>query len=131
MFARYLSRFTLSSALLSALCFVAPAHAQDPFFGGDMGGGMGGPGMGGGTAPAKKKADKPPPGTPEMPAASGASDTLAAPGSEPSLPAQPLKISAATQARIGTDHIINDLERGRSASGEVDRDFYGLYYGEQ
>lgn len=130
---RWHSRFTLLSGLLSSLCFVAPAAAQDPFFGPDMGGGMGGPGggMGGSQAPAKKKgADKaPPPGTPEMHAASGASDTLAAPGSEPSLPAQPLKISAATQARIGSDHILNDLERGRS--GEVDRDFYGLYYGEQ
>ncbi|HEX2879008.1 MAG TPA: hypothetical protein VHO25_05680, partial [Polyangiaceae bacterium] len=66
MLARWLSRFTLSSGLLSGLCLVVPAYAQDPFFGPDMGGGgLGGPGAGGGQAPAKKKADKPPPGTPE------------------------------------------------------------------
>lgn len=113
--------------LLGVFTRGAPAAAQDPFFGGP--GGMGGPSINpSGPSSNPKKPSKPPPGMPETHAASGADDAMAAPGSEPSLPEKPLQISEATRARIGSDAVLDDMELGRS--GEVERNFYGLYYGE-
>ncbi|HTM45750.1 MAG TPA: hypothetical protein VL137_12390, partial [Polyangiaceae bacterium] len=81
------TRWVSAMLLLGVLCWPALAHAQDPFFGQGMGGGLS-PGMGSsGPGPSKKKGgNKPPPGTPETHAASGAEDSTAAPGSEPELP---------------------------------------------
>jgi hypothetical protein len=114
------------SALAGALfaLLASPAFAQDPFGGGMFPGG-------GGQAPpqsSQQPQQKPPPGTPEFHAASGASDQMVAPGSEPSLPEQPLKLTKPTLERIGSDLDPDWLERGRST--ETKRRFYGPYYEE-
>lgn len=104
-------------ALLANAC---PALAQDPF----------GPGiapMGGGQQP-KQAPPKAPPGTPEMHAAGGG-DSLLPPGSEPSLPKNPLKISKKIKGRIGTSTQLDDEPQGQA--GEPQREFYGLYYSEK
>ncbi len=123
----------IASTLALALLFLAqPASAQDPFGGGTPGGGMfpgaappaaGGPRRG--AAPKKKQ---PPPGTPEMHAASGASEQLVAPGSEPSLPEDPLELKKPVVEGIGSDADPDLEERGRSTHTE--RRFYGPYYQE-
>jgi hypothetical protein len=104
------------------------ASAQDPFGGGNMfpGGGPAGP-----SAPQGKKAPKkaPPPGTPELHAASGASDQLVAPGSEPSLPETPLKLTKPTLGKIGSDLDPDLEEQGRGP--RTTRRFYGPYYEEE
>ncbi len=103
----------------------APARAQDPY----------GPGMQpmmpgqpppGGPSPQKKKKKKP--GQPEMHAAPGAGDQLVPPGSEPSLPEHPLRISKKAKKRIGSDIVDDDEERGRATP--TVRRFYGPYYEE-
>jgi hypothetical protein len=119
------NRFALVALLL--LC-PALAHAQDPFGGGMFPGG-GGQAPGGGAPPKKGAAKKAPPGTPELHAASGASDQLVAPGSEPSLPEKPLQLSPSLSKLIGTDADPDLEERGR-ASRTVRR-FYGPYYEEE
>lgn len=103
------------------------ARAQDPFGGGGMfpGGGPGGPPATGSPAPQKKPA----PGEPELHAASGASDQMVAPGSEPALPDHPLELKAPLLEQIGSDVDPDWLERGRAP--EVTRRFYGPYYQEQ
>ncbi|HET9957522.1 MAG TPA: hypothetical protein VFQ61_23645 [Polyangiaceae bacterium] len=120
---------------VSGLLLASPAHAQDPFGGGQgggmfPGGGMGGPPRSsGGKGKGKQPAKAPPPGTPEFHAASGASDQLVAPGSEPSLPANPLEKTKTVDATIGSDHDPELEERGRSQ--KTTRRFYGPYYEEE
>jgi len=123
----------LALALFVCLFCLAPlSSAQMP------GGGMGGPGggmmpgagMGGmpqGQKPKKKK-DAPPPGTPEMHAASGADDSLNPPGSEPALPEEPLKLKQPTFNAIGSDSEPDQTETGRGSSTTYK--FYGPYYQE-
>lgn len=101
------------------------AFAQDPFGGGMFpGGGPGGPAPQG-PAPSQPPSD---PNMPEMHAASGASDQMVAPGSEPSLPPHPLKLTEPVLGKIGTDLDPDWLERGRAR--ETRRRFYGPYYEE-
>jgi hypothetical protein len=121
---RLLAQVVLVGGLLSSW-----SSAQDPFFGPDIGGGgMGGPGSS--PSPRKPKAQpKPPPGTPELHAASGAGDEVIAPGSEPTLPTEPLKVSKETLERIGSDAALDEIELGRSS--QVEHDFYGPYYAER
>ena len=91
----------------------------------------GGPGGAGGPPQQQKKAPKkaPPPGTPELHAASGASDSLVAPGSEPSLPVKPLELKKPVLAEIGSDADPDLEERGRDST--TTRRFYGPYYSEE
>ena len=110
--------------LLITLASTAPARAQDPFGGGMFqGGGSPAPQ---GSAPPKKA---PPPGTPELHAASGASDQMVAPGSEPSLPAQPLTLKKSVSKKIGSDVDPDSEELGRASRTE--HRFYGPYYEER
>lgn len=98
---------------------------------GGPGGGMGMPGsnMGGmPRQPQKKKKDAPPPGTPEMHAASGADDSLNPPGSEPALPEEPLQLTQPTFDAIGSDTQPDSAELGRGNSTTYR--FYGPYYQE-
>jgi hypothetical protein len=111
------------AVVLAALALVVSpwASAQDPF----------GPGiapMGGGQQGAQAKPKAPPPGTPEMHAAGGG-DSLLPPGSEPSLPKNPLKIGKKLKLRLGTSTQLDELPQGQT--GEPKREFYGLYYSEQ
>jgi hypothetical protein len=129
---RSIERRRLSAAALLgvALLFVAPrALAQDPFGGGNMFPGGGPAGGSGAPAPKKGAPKKPPPGTPEMHAASGASDQLVAPGSEPSLPDKPLELAPTTAKGIGTDFDDETEELGRAP--QTTRRFYGPYYEEE
>ncbi|HEY4158244.1 MAG TPA: hypothetical protein VGM29_09110 [Polyangiaceae bacterium] len=122
--------------LLFACSLLLPSAASAQFPGGP-GGGMGGGmmpmggGMGQGPPPGgkKKKKDEPPPGTPETHAASGADDSLEAPGSEPSLPDQPLKMKKSARAAIGTDADPDEEELGRDAHSKYH--FYGPYFSER
>src|SRR5205823_2268031 len=102
-------------------------------FGGGMGPGMGRPSMGGGMTPPgqggggkkpKKKSNEP-----ETHAASGATDDVVPPGTEPTLPAKPLELSPAVRNRIGSDAAMNEPELGRGPT--TNRHFYGLWYDEQ
>ena len=121
-------------ALFACLFCLAPqAVAQQP--GGGMGmpgGGMGMPGSNMGGMPRgqdkKKKKEAPPPGTPEMHAASGADDSLAPPGSEPALPEEPLKLTQPTFDKVGSDAEPDTEETGRGTSTTYK--FYGPYYQE-
>lgn len=121
-------------ALFACLFCLAPqALAQQPGFGGGApGGGMGMPGSNMGGMPRgqekKKKKDAPPPGTPEMHAASGADDSLAPPGSEPSLPEEPLKLTQPTFDKVGSDAEPDTEETGRGP--RTTYKFYGPYYQE-
>jgi hypothetical protein len=106
-------------------------------FGPGMGGGMG-PGMGGGMSPGMgggmpgqgggKKPKKKNPNEPETHAASGASEEVVPPGTEPTLPAKPLEVSPDLKARIGSDAALDDPQVGRGTS--TTRHFYGLWYDE-
>ncbi|MCB9586760.1 MAG: hypothetical protein H6718_15270 [Polyangiaceae bacterium] len=117
-------------ALALGFCVTAPAFAQDPYGGGLQ------PGFGGGgPPPAQPQPKAPPPGTPEQHAASGG-ESLLPPGTEPSLPANPLRLKKSVKKRIGTDYFPDDEESGREAAGfgsegETERSFYGLYYKER
>lgn len=105
------------------VAFVAPsAQAQGFGFGGSS------EPMGGGPPPSQsKKPGKPPPGTPETHAASGASEGIPA-GNEPSLPDRPLHVKKSIKDRIGSDAAVDEPEVGRS--DKTERNFYGLYYQE-
>jgi hypothetical protein len=112
----------LSAALAVAL-FATNALAQDPMGPGLM------PQMGGGPPPSgASSAPKKDPNMPEMHAASGASDSLIAPGGEPTLPAEPLKLSERALERIGSDLELGNLEQGRASRTEYG--FYGPYFTE-
>lgn len=76
-----------------------------------------------------KKPPKPPPGTPELHAASGGSESTLPQGSEPTLPEDPLSMSESVREQIGTDFRLTKPELGRDPDA-IDRDFYGLYYQE-
>src|SRR5690606_25662552 len=84
----------------AALClwasWAAPVAAQVDPFGGGMGAGQQ-------QAPTQQKPKAPPPGTPELHAASGGGDSTLPEGSEPTLPEAPLAISEALRARLGSD----------------------------
>jgi len=133
-FSRLVARLLAPALLVCSLGLARSASAQMP--GGGMGmpgGGMGMPGgnMGGMPSPggqAKKKKAAPPPGTPEMHAASGADDELNPPGSEPTLPEEPLKLTQPTFDAIGSDAQADSEDLGRGPSTK--RKFYGLYYQE-
>ncbi len=114
----------LSLALaLSALALARPAAAQDPYGPGVQPGLPGAPPAGGQPPPPGKR----PPGAPELHAAPGG-DSLLPPGSEPSLPKDPLRIPKRVQGRIGTDMQLDDLPVGRGDDEE--RRFYGPWYEE-
>jgi hypothetical protein len=123
-----LRRWSLRALVLAVTLFAASAAlAQDPYGPGIAPGGMGGPsGPPQGGAPPPKKPDD---GSPELHAASGGSDTVVAPGSEPSLPDKPLQLKKRVFDRIGSDFDHDTLELGRS--DETTRNFYGPYYEEQ
>jgi len=117
-------------ALAFGLTLAPNARAQGMMPGGmggpGMGPGMGGPGgPGGGQAKKKPKKD---PNEPETHAATGAGDTVVAPGGEPSLPEEPLKLKKTTAARIGSDYDLENDEQGRGR--ETTTKFYGPYYEE-
>lgn len=82
--------------------------------------------MGGGPPPGGNAAP-PPSDMPETHAASGGTDTTLPEGHEPSLPEEPLAVSEATLARIGSDGDPEALGTG----DEAKRQFYGLYYNEE
>src|SRR5206468_2528447 len=105
------SAVRLGATLLAALVLLsARAGAQTDF----MGPGINPMGPPPSTKPSKKKA--PPPGTPETHAASGASESLVPPGSEPSLPEKPLEIKKKVNARIGSDSAVDEPEVGRAST---------------
>jgi hypothetical protein len=117
--------FGTLAGLVLALLVSLPAWAQDPMgMGGGMMPGMG-PSPGGGGKKAAKKKD---PNEPETHAATGAGDTVIAPGGEPTLPEEPLKLKPRTLARIGSDLDPESEEQGRSRITETR--FYGPYYQE-
>jgi hypothetical protein len=117
-----LARHLALATLAGTLGFALPAAAQDPMGPGLM------PGFGsGGSEPAKKKPAKDP-NEPETHAASGADDNVVAPGGEPSLPDEPLKVKEKTLERIGTDLHPRWQERGRGR--KTTYGFYGPYYTE-
>jgi len=122
-----LRRVAFRAAVVVAGLLVTPALlAQDPYGPGIAPGGLGGPsGPAPGQAPPPKKPDD---GMPELHAASGGSDTVVAPGSEPSLPDTPLKLQQRVYNRIGSDFDHDTLELGRGV--ETTRNFYGPYYEE-
>lgn len=64
-----------------------------------------------------------------MHAASGAGESTIQEGNEPTLPDDPLAMSDAAKAAIGTDTVLDEQELGREPV--TDRDFYGLYYRER
>ncbi|HEX5099588.1 MAG TPA: hypothetical protein VFV94_08820, partial [Polyangiaceae bacterium] len=115
----------LAAGCLAALFTVwtPQAKAQDPMGPGLMPG-FGGPGQGQGQQ-AKPKQD---PNMPETHAATGAGDSVVAPGGEPSLPDEPLKTKPKTLSRIGSDLDPDSEEQGRS--NVTNHRFYGLYYEE-
>jgi len=116
----------IAAALVLSLVAWAPAAlAQDPMGGGLM------PGFGSGAPPPggqEPKAPKKDPNEPETHAASGAEDTVVAPGGEPSLPDAPLVIKRKTLGRIGSDLAPRWQEQGRDRSTTYG--FYGPYYTE-
>ncbi|HEX4338119.1 MAG TPA: hypothetical protein VH062_19560 [Polyangiaceae bacterium] len=131
------ARVTWAVVLVVAVgLFSSPrAFAQmfgDQFGGGNMGG-MGRPSMGGGPGtsgssgggkkPSKKKSNEP-----ETHAASGASDEVVPPGTEPTLPAKPLEIPDGVKGRIGSDASLDEPEVGRGST--TSRHYYGLWYDE-
>jgi hypothetical protein len=117
-----LSRISTLSAALAVALFATNALAQDPMGPGLM------PQMGGPPSSGAPSAPKKDPNMPEMHAASGASDSLIAPGGEPTLPAEPLKLSERTLERIGSDLELGNLEQGRASRTEYG--FYGPYFTE-
>lgn len=123
-----LPRFGLLAARISVLgaallAFAVDARAQDPF-----GGGMMNPGAAAPKPRQQQQKKAPPPGTPELHAASGASDQLVAPGGEPALPEKPLQLKPLVARGIGTDFDVESAEQGRGTRA-VHR-FYGPYYEE-
>lgn len=117
-----MSRITSFCVALSLTLFASAAFAQDPMGPGLM------PGMGGPPSSGPPSAPKTDPNMPEMHAASGASDSLVAPGGEPTLPVEPLKLSDRALGRIGSDLDLGTLEQGRESRTEYS--FYGPYYQE-
>lgn len=119
-----MSRIASFFAALSATLVTSAAFAQDPMGPGLM------PGMGGPPSSSPPSSGpKKDPNMPEMHAASGASDSLVAPGGEPTLPAEPLKLSERARGRIGSDLDLGTLEQGRESRTEYS--FYGPYYQEK
>lgn len=131
---RLARRFFASALFLSAFLLASLVAAQGFPGGGMPGGSMGGgmmPGGGMGGPPPrteKKKKEAPPPGTPEMHAASGADDSLSPPGSEPSLPEEPLKLKKPTFDKLGSDAEPEQVETGRAPTTKYH--FYGPYFQE-
>ena len=131
---RLVARLCAPALSLCLFCLAPVAAAQQPGFGGGLPGGGGmmpGSGMGGmpqGGRQTKKKKEAPPPGTPEMHAASGADDSLSPPGSEPTLPDEPLKLKQPTFNAIGSDTEPEQAELGRGS--RTTYKFYGPYYQE-
>ncbi|AUX23753.1 hypothetical protein SOCEGT47_042830 [Sorangium cellulosum] len=72
-------------------------------------------------------ASSPPPGTPETHAAP-TSEESPIQTQEPTLPEDPLEVPPAVEKQIGTNDV-GEWERGRAE--EIQRDWYGLYYGEK
>jgi hypothetical protein len=108
--------------VLGLLCAAQPARAQDDPFG---------PGHGPTSAPQQPAAPgqpAPPPGTPEMHAATGG-ESLLPPGTEPSLPARPLHVKKSVARRIGSSLALEEPELGRQA--ETRRRFWLPYYEER
>jgi hypothetical protein len=121
--------FRASVALLGALATLVgskPAAAQDDTFGPPLApmGGMGGLG-GGGKAPPKKA----PPGTPELHAAPGGSESTLPAGAEPALPDEPLKMSPTVRERLGTDLQLDQRPLGLGHGPRYK--WYGPYFEEQ
>lgn len=79
--------------------------------------------------PAPSTPSEPADGQPETHAAPGATDSLIPPGSEPSLPDDPLALKTSVGSRIGSDFRLDEPVLG--VSDEVERSFYGLYYHEK
>ncbi|HYP91291.1 MAG TPA: hypothetical protein VEQ59_24160, partial [Polyangiaceae bacterium] len=125
------NRLVTAAALAGTTLYGTQALAQDPYGPGlSPGFGPSGAGAGaGGGGRSKKAAPKVPPGTPETHAASGADDSVNAPGNEPSLPQDPLALKKSAYARIGTDLSPELQERGQNP--RFDRKFYGPYYSER
>lgn len=91
-------------------------------------GGAGPPGgFAGRPAPSSPKPKKPK-DVPETHAASRAGEPLVTPGGEPGLPDDPLAVSEAIAARIGSDLELDEPRIGQSDA--LSRSFYGLYYEE-
>jgi hypothetical protein len=130
-FGQLVARLLAPALLVSLLGLTRSASAQMGGMGMPGGGMMPGGNMGGmpqGGGQQKKKKAAPPPGTPEMHAASGADDALNPPGSEPTLPDEPLKLTQPTFDAIGSDVQSESEDIGRGPS--TTRKFYGLYYQE-
>ncbi|WP_437283862.1 hypothetical protein [Sorangium sp. So ce406] len=86
--------------------------------------GFGQPGMG---PPPTSSPQQPPPGTPETHAAP-TSEESPIQTQEPTLPEDPLAVPPSAKKQIGTNDP-GEWERGRAE--EIQRDWYGLYYGER
>lgn len=110
----------------------ALAQMFGPGMGGGMGPGMGGgmsPGMGGGMGQSGgKKPKKKNPNEPETHAASGASEEVVPPGTEPTLPAKPLEVPPEVKSKIGSDAALDEPQVGRGTT--TTRHYYGLWYDE-
>jgi len=118
----------LTGLFVACVATVSGSAAAQGGFGGP--GGFGDPSMSPARPkPTKPKEKEPPPGTPELHAASGGGESTLPQGSEPTLPEDPLAVSEAVAAQIGSNGSLDEPELGRGS--ETDRDYYGLYYQEQ
>jgi hypothetical protein len=121
------------AAVLVVIAAVFGSVEATAQFGGSQFGPMG-PGMGGMGGPmpsgtqSTKKQKKKKPNEPETHAAAGASEEVLPAGTEPSLPARPLKIPKSVAGRIGSDAAGDEPELGRGPDSK--KLFLGLYYQE-
>jgi hypothetical protein len=118
---------SLAASLVGAALLLSAGSvlAQDDDFGGF------GPSPMGGRPPAPKGKPKQPAKAgdePEHHAASGAEETMLAPGSEPTLPTEPLKLDPGVLGRIGSDAALDEFPLGQT--DELQRRFYGVFYEE-
>lgn len=86
------------------------------------------PGFGNSPSQGGQARPKKDPSIPETHAAPGADDSVVAPGGEPSLPDNPLKLRRRTLDRIGSDLDLDSEEQGRD--NRTKYGFYGPYYEE-
>jgi hypothetical protein len=117
-----LARLAAATLGLALGVWTPRAFAQDPMGPGLM------PGFGSGGPQSEPKKPKKDPNEPETHAASGADDSVIAPGGEPSLPQEPLKLKKRTLDRIGSDLAPRWEEQGRGR--RTTYGFYGPYYTE-
>jgi hypothetical protein len=120
----------IRAALLVAAAAIFASAAASAQFGNQFGpmgpgGGAGGPTPSASQSSKKKKKKS---NEPETHAAAGASEEVVPAGTEPSLPAHPLRVPKSVRDRIGSDSAVDEPETGRGS--DTSRLFLGLWYRE-